>query len=900
MNLKALFTLEGGSKKKAALMFLYNFILLNTLYLLKPVRDSLFLEQAGSHNLPSVFILTALVVIPVSIGYSNIAKRHSIGWTINIVTIFLAINLYLIWRYIHVDNTILYYAFYIWVSIYGVLITSQFWLFANIIFNSTESKKVFGALSLGAVLGGFTGGELTSILVNHFSLQPQNLLLISAVIITATIPLVWMILKLKKPGVPAVHESDPDDKTVSANPIKEIFSHNHLMLIIALITITVMVTTLVDYQFKTIAERAFTDKVALTSFLGKFYGRVSLIALLIQICIGTIFTKKYGLTPTLLLLPAALLISAGGMLIVPGLVAGTLSRGIDQSLKHSVDRTGKELLFVPLSDNLKKRVKVFIDLFVDNGAQGITGLLLLGLTFGMNLNVQEISVVVICLLAAWIVIAKMAGNSYVDVFRNTLKQEVENNSEKSYQNKTNPQDTGSETVHELLQSEQESDLLWALELLKKNKRISVDADLLVRHIRHPSCRVKTKLLQVLHEKKMGILVDKVIDLAYDEDPDVRMEAIRYVYEFHEGDRKEKLRIGLHHEDVRIRAVATGLIAEDVNKDERSLITDKLLEEALGFDGESGRELRRQTAKVLSVAYNPDRARFIKRLLRDENPSVVKEAIKSAGKIQDREFVHDLLLRMDNSIYRKTAENALVEFGSRIYGTMHDYMTDSHLPVSTRRFIPWLFSQTMTEDAWNILKMSLKIRSVPIRHGVIKALLRMRKKRSAFQLSDEIIAHNTEREIERYSKLKKAFSFYRSGKIHLSAEAEERLEYEIDQTFENIFRLLSLNNNIGDIRNAYKAIVGTNPQLRSDAIEFTENLITWDVRKLLIPVLETYHTDRLPPNDSANALSNAEDVLLFLKEIFHTESEGISVPNPVEINQPAQLPQIIEHATVEVG
>src|SRR5699024_3405878 len=102
---------------------------------------------------------------------------------------------------------------------------------------------------------------------------------------------------------------------------------------------------------------------------GKFYGRVSLIALLIQICIGTIFTKKYGLTPTLLLLPAALLISAGGMLIVPGLVAGTLSRGIDQSLKHSVDRTGKELLFVPLSDNLKKRVKVFIDLFVDNGAQ---------------------------------------------------------------------------------------------------------------------------------------------------------------------------------------------------------------------------------------------------------------------------------------------------------------------------------------------------------------------------------------------------------------------------------------------------------------------------------------------------------------------------------------------------
>jgi hypothetical protein len=48
-------------------------------------------------------------------------------------------------------------------------------------------------------------------------------------------------------------------------------------------------------------------------------------------------------------------------------------RGSEQSLKHSIDKTGRELLFVPITMERKKRVKVFIDLFVDQGMQGVGG-----------------------------------------------------------------------------------------------------------------------------------------------------------------------------------------------------------------------------------------------------------------------------------------------------------------------------------------------------------------------------------------------------------------------------------------------------------------------------------------------------------------------------------------------
>src|SRR5699024_11241110 len=74
--------LKPGEGKLVGLMFLYNFILLVTLYLLKPVRDSLFLVEMGPQQLPYVFMLTALVAVPVSICYSRFSRWASLCWVL--------------------------------------------------------------------------------------------------------------------------------------------------------------------------------------------------------------------------------------------------------------------------------------------------------------------------------------------------------------------------------------------------------------------------------------------------------------------------------------------------------------------------------------------------------------------------------------------------------------------------------------------------------------------------------------------------------------------------------------------------------------------------------------------------------------------------------------------------
>lgn len=869
-NFKALFALEPGEKSQAILMFLYNFILLNTLYLLKPVRDSLFLEEAGPQNLPFVFLLTAVVVIPISMGYLKLSRKASVGWVINIVTLFLAVNLFLFWFFINSGHNFIFYGFYVWVSIYGVLITSQFWLFANTIFNPVQARKVFNFLSLGAIAGSVTGGELTAVLVNVLSLHPESLLLICAFILVGTTPLVKWILAYnpEEERVPrAVPTKEGAVASISINPIKEILNNNHLLLITGLIGITVIVTTLIDYQFKTVAENAFETEAALTGFMGKFYGRVSLIAFVLQFFLGTYFTKKYGVSGTIMILPVALLLSSAGMLMLPGLVAGTITRGIDQSLKHSIDRAGRELLFIPLGTKLKKRVKVFVDLFVDHGAQGITGLLLLLLTFGLGFNVQELSIVIIALLLFWIVIAKMVSNSYVDQFRISLKKQVDNNWENKQAIKREGKRTTKETLYRLVKSSNESDVLTALKKMRKSDNI-ISEDFLRELLDHPNSKVRLQTLRLLRKKNLDNFLDEVIDLVYDTGPEVRMEAIRYIYQFYEDDWEDNLKIGLHHNDARIRAVTLGLIAEEGGPKEKKLVTNEMLKNILEYKGEEARELRRQAAHVLGEIYTEKQAVILSRLLHDEEPAVVEEAIVTTGKVKDRRFVHNLILFLGDEVHRKTAEKALAEFNSSIFGTLYDNMMDPEIPESIRRYIPWLFSKTPNEDSWIILQMSLRHCSIPIRHGVIKALQQMRIKNPKLQSDEEMVIQNTEMEIARYSKLVISLEMCRTKKLKLPEPVIDIIAYETAQAFENIFRLLSLNHNPEDISNAYYGITGNDPQMRMDAIEFIENLISWDIRKLLLPVLEHYPSVMADQNRFSSELKNPEDVLTFLGSLEH--------------------------------
>ncbi len=171
-----LFGIREGEGFRVSLMFAYIFFVIASLMIVKPVRNSLFLTHLGVKQLPFAFVLVSVASgIVVSI-YSRLSRKIRLNYFMAVTLLFIVSNLLIFWYLLHLNITAAWflYLFYIWVAIFGVISTSQFWLLANYIFNAREAKRLFGLIGAGAISGGIFGGYLTSYLAPV--LETSNLL----------------------------------------------------------------------------------------------------------------------------------------------------------------------------------------------------------------------------------------------------------------------------------------------------------------------------------------------------------------------------------------------------------------------------------------------------------------------------------------------------------------------------------------------------------------------------------------------------------------------------------------------------------------------------------------------------------------------------------------------------
>jgi len=602
---------------------------------------------------------------------------------------------------------------------------------------------------------------------------------------------------------------------------------------VGILTVMVVVTTLVDYQFKTVAARAYPTEDGLTTFMGQFYGRVSIIALLVQFVLAPRLLRVVGIGGALSVLPAMLAVGAGGMLVVPGLAAGIFLRGAGQSLKHSLDKTGRELLFVPVPLKKKKRVKVFVDLFVDQGAQGLGGLLLLGLAYGAGLGVQGISAVTLVLIAAWGTMTYVVRHTYVNQFREKLRGRAEEGNRQETDGAAEDSPVEVDDLLDDLCSHAETDALRALEELEKRSG-SVPVEALLCLLDHPSAVVRAHSLRVLRVREVEDVGDEVAKLLRDRDPDVQLEAARYLYCDLTDNHLERLQAALEHDDPQIRSAAVGLIAEEGDVEEYRLVSEELLRRLVNTEGERGAEARTQVARILGGLEQPYRNELLHRLLRDKTASVVRAAIHSAGKTEDPSFVHGLVRRLGEDPYEAAAREALEAYGRSIFGTLYDHLTDESLPLVARRRLPSVFPAHPCRFGLVLLVRSLQQVSVPVRHAVVRALSKIHKA-DDFSFDPDPIDTAIDRDVAHYAALGQIRRLSREGDdLSLSATQVGSLR---EEALERVFRLLGLRYDQRDIYDAYLGITSPDPALRDSAIEFVDNLVDYSTRRVLLPLLD---------------------------------------------------------------
>ena len=114
------------------------------------------------------------------------------------------------------------------------------------------------------------------------------------------------------------------------------------------------------------------------------------------------------------------------MLFNRALWAPGLARVLDTSLRYTVDKTSREVLFLPLPAELKYRAKPFIDVTMDRLAKGMGALLILVLIkdWGLGLDWQQLSYASLTMIGAVGASRRCArAREYLRSFRRSIEQQ---------------------------------------------------------------------------------------------------------------------------------------------------------------------------------------------------------------------------------------------------------------------------------------------------------------------------------------------------------------------------------------------------------------------------------------------------------------------------------------------
>ncbi len=837
--LNRVFEFREGEYLRTSLMFSYLFLTIAAYITTSSARDGLFLKKLGSHQLPYVYILIAVVVGFLSPFYLRVASRVSLNQLIRYTCITAVLSFLLFWWLLRWTGSWMYYVMYVWVSLFGAITTSQFWLLANYAFNPREAKRLFAFIGAGGVLGGIFGGSFTTYGARWFG--TEQLLLWCAGFTSVCMLLaerVWSeVTRLPETGRRPVEDPKTSRQTApTSRLLKLILNSRHLTLLTAILSITVIIDSFTDYQLKYLSNHSIGSRDQLTSFFGILSVYRGGLSFFFQVFMTPLILKRLGVGVSILFLPVSLLLGSSVLALYPALWAVTWLKVSDGSFRFSIHRSGIELLYLPIPLKIKNQVKGFIDIFIDRFGVGVGGLLLLFCTSVLALSVRQLSLVVCVMVSTWLALSLIIRSEYLNSFRLALERKT-----------IEPEDLRVRisdsamlaSLSRVLESPDERLVLYALKLLADSNSDSW-LEKIPALLRHASPRVRALAIQSLARQPSRDKESLVIGCLKDSDLEVRSEVIHYLCAEDNSHSAEKILQFLRDSDYSIVGATIHCMAT-YRIPGSELIDEKFIEDALAEQGLQREPARVAVACALGVIPpTSSLQRYLPLLLEDSSREVLRNAIRSAGQVASLEVLPRLIQMLADPTLRSEAREALLQYGVSTVPMLNKWLNDPVQPVALRANIPKVLALLGKQEAADVLFTNLQQPDQFLGYRVIKALNQMRVAHPELSFKHEAIDGMILEELKNYHQFALVLrTLETNGSVdHRVIRLLQRtLQEHLDQKLEEVFRLLGLRYPPRDMLVAYNGIRSSQPALRANAIEFLDNLLQPDFKRLLFPILE---------------------------------------------------------------
>ena len=829
-------------------MAAFLFFLLAANNLIKVVRDSLFLSRFPITHLPYVYLLAALLAGVVIGVYSSYTAKLSLSRLIPGSLAFVISNVILFWLTItFYDAGWVLYAYYMWSAIGGLILVAQFWMLANGMFNPRDGKRLFGLIAAGGTLGALVGGLAANWAVS-FLFGTQQLLGLVVALLAGACAMAGLALRerdrlfaVNRRENNAVHETAPQN---TRGILQEILGTGYLRTIAGVIFVSVVVSTLIDYQFKAMAKLAYPSADALAGFFGSYYAWLSAVTMVGQLWLTGKVLMGLGLGPSLLFLPTALLAGLLSLLAWPGLMAATATRLVEASLRTSIHQSGVQILYLPIPDAIKDKVKVFLDVTVERLADGMAAVIILLFSLALAGNpVTFLGYFSIVLVAIWFALVLRAHTGYVDALRRSLTYH-----EVSFEmTRIDFADEGTiNTVLATLDQQDEASILFALDLAENFEPRSVVAHLPRELLRHPSAEVRRRALSLVAASLEPNALAAVFELLTSESAQVRSEAIQSL--------AAVLKIGaapfvgplLQSPQAQTRRAAIQLLlrsGDDAARQE-ALAAFRVMVASRGSEGE---KIRVEAARLMGESVEPDFSSYLGQLIRtDESPTVVREALASAARGKYPGVVAEAIAQLDNRATRVAARQALAQYGEMAVKALRNSLFDDRTARNIRLSIPRTLSKIHSQSAMNAILGGLLEEDRSLRFQAILALGEMARRFPNLQVDREIIESAIISDVMLYAQRFAMFFVLFSDAEHSSVARPSLLRQALLESMERVRErtiwLLSLIYPSKDIRGIWGALNSGDSAKQAYAVELLDNLLTGDVKRYIFP----FYGDTLEP------------------------------------------------------
>ncbi len=507
IQLYKLLNIREGEGKPTILLFAYFFFFGATLTVGKTARDAYFLNRFDITYLPLMFLAAAsIVAVIATINYfasKRVDLTGNLFRTISLSGFIFAISLILIQTNL---SGLLIPFLYVWIDVITIVINFQFVMYASLVFNSRQAKRLFGIILCGSPIARIVVGAGIPPFIGQFG--SNYLLTLTAGFILCCVLMAWI-------ARPYINHEPQIDQIEYKRSNNNGNLESYFKVLALAIGAAAVVTIIIEYQFLIFSNHAFQSEERLASFFGAFYSITGFVSLFSQLFLTRWILSRFGIQSAIRILPAGLGVGTLAVLVHPSLFSALIARVSEQITKFTLNKTSFDLLWVPVSPDQKQRKKLFIDDTIKTGMQGLAGLFIFVLvkwSLPYPVLMRLLSLVALVFIVIWFLTTSRLKNGYVSALVSAIEKRKLN----FEQMRLDTTDSDIiRTIKDALNSDEEAKQVFALDLISdlyltpwsdtlnnlfKTGSPSVQAKILTMATDHPEIISDADLRNTIEEK----------------------------------------------------------------------------------------------------------------------------------------------------------------------------------------------------------------------------------------------------------------------------------------------------------------------------------------------------------------------------------------------------------------